>query len=402
MFLNKFFHFVKGYVILTVTGFNVERFLYICAKRGVEIWDISKKDDLQLAMSAEDFLKIRTAVRKTRVRVHIKKKMGLPIIFKKYKKRYFMFLGCILFLLTICISSQFIWKVEINGTENADVTEIKNILKESGISVGAFKGKALPSKEIKNRLINGVDNISWAWVYLKGTKAVCEIYEDIIPVKALEDGTPCDIIAARDGIIKRVIAKNGIKKAVAGETVVTGDILISGALPDDLGNIGCVVEASGIVEAYTWHEKTDTYKLYSETAIPTGRTKAYSKLNILKKQFNLFFKRNDGFENYTSYIKITEPRFFKNASFGISLEREYVNEVEIIREQIPYDTAVYDAKNVLEKKIAEELLPGAELLEENVSHRQIDEETVEVTVTMEFIEKIGKKAPINSDIKKEE
>ena len=48
----------------------------------------------------------------------------------------------------------------------------------------------------------------------------------------------------------------------------------------------------------------------------------------------------------------------------------------------------------MEEKIAKELLPGAELVEENVFHRQIDDETVEVSVTMEFIEKIGKKAPI--------
>jgi len=96
MFLNKFFHFLRGYVILIVTGFNIERFLYICTKRNIDVWDIDKQENLQISMSISDFFKIRSVVRKTKVKVHIKKKMGLPIILKKYKKRYFMFSGCIL------------------------------------------------------------------------------------------------------------------------------------------------------------------------------------------------------------------------------------------------------------------------------------------------------------------
>ena len=56
------------------------------------------------------------------------------------------------------------------------------------------------------------------------------------------------------------------------------------------------------------------------------------------------------------------------------------------------------ATSKLEKEIAKELMPGAELLEENVFHKQIDDETVEVSVTMKFTEKIGRKAPINMSV----
>jgi len=394
MFLNKFFHFLRGYVILIVTGFNIERFLYICTKRNIDVWDIDKQENLQISMSISDFFKIRSVVRKTKVKVHIKKKMGLPIILKKYKKRYFMFSGCILFLLVMILSSQFIWSVEITGVKNADITEIREILEDSGVYVGAFKGKSKSAKEIKNILLNRVDNISWAWVYLKGTKAVCVVYEDSVPVKALEDGEPCNVVASRDGIIKRIIARNGIRKVASGETVLKGDVLISGELPDDAGNVGCVVEATGIIEAYTWHEETDTYKLYYETHIPTGRKKVYNRLNIFSKQFNLFLKRDDGYENYISDVRKKELKILKDKYIGISLEREYVHEVEVIKEIIPYDMAVHEGQSDLEERIAKELMPGAELISEEVSHRRIDDETVEVTVTMGFVEKIGEKAPI--------
>lgn len=396
MFSNKFFHFFKGYVILIITGFNIERFLYICAKRGIKVRNPEKNEDgsLYITVSIDDFLKLKKIVRKTRVKVHIKKKMGLPILLKKYKKRYFMYTGAAFFVLIIFLSSQFIWTVEIKGVERADIAQISKVLEETGIYEGAFKRKALSSTEIKNILLNRVDNISWAWVYLKGTKAVCEIYEDSLPQQALEDGEPCNIVAVRDAIIKRIIARDGIKQAAAGDTVLAGDLLISGVIPDNEGNVGCVVEASGTVEAYTWHEKKGTYKLYYETKVPTGNAKTFRRLNIFSNKFNLFINDAIEYENCITQTKTHELKLFKDNYLGISFENETVYEVDIIREPISYDMAVYEGKCDLEEKIAKELLPGAELVGENLFHTQIDEETVEVTLTMEFIEKIGTKAPI--------
>ena len=88
MFLNKFFHFLKGYVILNLTGFKIERFLYIAVKRGLVVTDISRKngDQLTLKMSIRDFFKVWPIAKKTGTRVKIVKKAGLPIILKKYKK----------------------------------------------------------------------------------------------------------------------------------------------------------------------------------------------------------------------------------------------------------------------------------------------------------------------------
>ena len=398
MFLNKFFHFFKGYVILKLTGFNIERFLYICARRGIIMWDIkkSRKDCAYIAVSISDFFRIRPIAYKTRTKVHIKSKAGLPILFKKYKKRYFMLFGCIFFVLMICVSAQFIWTVEITGVENADIVKITKILEDCGIHAGAFKGSALPAGEIKNILINKVDNISWAWVYLKGTKAVCEIFEESIPGAPLEDGEPCDIIAAKDGIIKRIIAKDGVKIAAAGDTVMAGDVLISGMVLNDAGEVGCTVSASGTVEAHTWHEKKNTYKLYYETREPTGNSRTFNTINIFSKSFNLFLNDSIAYKDYDLKQNVYELKLFKDMYLGVSLKRVKALEVNVNRQPISYDMAVYEGKCDLEEKIAKELLPGAELVSQNVSHRQVDDETVEVTLTMEFIEKIGTKAPIRN------
>ena len=396
MFLNKVFHFLKGYVILSLMGFNIERFLYICARRGIAMWDIKKygKDSASVSMSMSDFFKIRQIAVKTRVRVHIKKKTGLPVLFKKYKKRYFLYGGCVLFAVSLLVTSQFIWTVEITGVKKADIESIRQVLEESGVRVGGLKYSLTSSMDIKNMMLNRVDNVAWAWVYIKGTKAVCEIYEDNLPQAALEEGVPCDIVAARDGIIRKIIARDGIKQVKSGDTVMSGDVLISGTIYNSTGGVGVTVPASGVVEAHTWHEITDTYKLYHETKVPTGEVKTFWRLNFFSKKANLYFDGHIDFENSLSEVKNYEARLGKDIFLGVSLECEKIFEVELICEPISYDMAVYNGQCDLEKRIAGELLPGAELIKEDVFHRQLDDETVEVTVRMEFIEKIGRKAKI--------
>ncbi len=396
MFLNKFFHFLKGYVILNIMGFKIERFLYISAKRGIDIRDISKKDgnSLTLRMSIRDFSKVRSIARKTGTRVKIIKKAGLPIIFHKYRKRCFLFFGLGAFLIAVFLSSQFILAVEIRGAERTSTAEIKAVLEDGGVKVGALKLRMRKPSEVKNMIINRIDNISWAWIYLKGTKVVCEVYEDYLPQISLEDGEVCDVLASRDGIIKRIIAYDGKKMVSAGDTVLAGDVLISGTLYNSSGEVGAKVSASGDVEAYTWHEKKGTYKLYYETKIPTGNKKTFRQLNLFSKTLNLYFDKNIEYENYILEKHLRELKGFGGAYLGVGLLEVTAIEVDLVREPISYDMAVYEGKCDLEEKIAKELLPGAELVEENVFHRPIDDETVEVSVTMEFIEKIGRCAPV--------
>ena len=397
MFLNKFFHFLKGYVILRLTGFKIERFLYISVKKGINLEKISRKDgnSLTLKMSISDFLKVRPIARKTDTRVKIIKKAGLPIIFHKYKNRAFLFSGLGLFLIFVFLSTQFIWTVEIRGAKRTNPGEIMAVLSDGGVEVGALKLKMRKPSEIKNMVINRVDNISWAWIYLKGTKVICEVYEDYLPVDSLEDGEPSDVVACRDGIIKRIIAYDGKKMVSAGDTVLAGDVLISGTVLNSSGVVGTYVSASGDVEAKTWHEKKGTYKLYYETKVPTGNEKTYRELKLFSKTLKLDFNKNQDFKNYIVEEKVRELKGLGETYLGVGLREVTKKEVEIVREPISYDMAVYEGKSDLEEKIAKELLPGAELVEENVFHRQIDDETVEVSVTMEFIEKIGRKVPVH-------
>ena len=66
-----------------------------------------------------------------------------------------------------------------------------------------------------------------------------------------------------------------------------------------------------------------------------------------------------------------------------------LKEYETQKEPISYETAVAFAQKELERDIAFELLQTSQLISKNCDAERIDEETVRVTVTMDFIEEIG-------------
>lgn len=395
MFLNKIFHFVKGYVIIRVTGFYIERFLYICAKRGIKLFRIGKKNEngVTACISISDFYRVRPVRFKTGTHIRIIKKCGLPFLIKKSKKRSFLIAGLLTAAVVMFVSSQFIWSVEIQGNNEELSRSVAEAVKKTGVCIGAYKPSLMEGESIKSIILNNTDNIVWTWVYIKGTKAVVEYKEGILPPKVVDKSVPCDIAACRDGLIMSVVEKNGRARVKKNDTVEKGDILIAGTVDMSSGDYK-TIHAIGDVYAYTWHEKSGEYKLYDNINIPTGREKKFRTFKLFSKCFDLFFNDNIEYQNYIVSEKLSEMKFGDDNYIGIGVYEKTYKEVETKKISVPYNLAVEKGRNELEEKIAKELICGARLIDKKVTDEPIDDETVKVTVTMEFIEKIGEEIPI--------
>ncbi len=395
MFLNKIFHFVKGYVIIKITGFYIERFLYICARRGIRLFGIGKKtqDGVVVCISISDFYRVMPVRYKTGTHIRIIQKCGLPFLIKQFRKRSFLVIGLLLVAIAMFVSSNFIWSVEIMGDNDELSRSVASAVKKTGVHIGAFKPSLMEGESMKSIILNNTDNLVWAWVYIKGTKAVVEYKEGILPPKVVDKSFPCDIVARRDGLIVSVVEKSGRTRVLKNDTVAKGDLLIAGTIDMTDGGYK-TVHAIGDVYAYTWHEKSGEYKMYEDINIPTGREKKYRTFKLFSKCFDLFFKDNVDFENYTISEKLSEMKIGEDNYLGIGIYEKTYREVSVERKPISYDLAVEKGRNDLEEKIAKELACGSRLTDKKVSHEMIDDETVKVTVTMEFIEKIGEEIPI--------
>lgn len=93
MLLKIIYNYIIGYVTVTIEGLFIERFINICISKKIFLWNSEREKNtiLHTNISILDFRRIRKIAQKTKCRVHIKAKKGLPFIFKKYKKRKIFF-----------------------------------------------------------------------------------------------------------------------------------------------------------------------------------------------------------------------------------------------------------------------------------------------------------------------
>lgn len=402
---KKFFQFLHGYVIIKISGKNFERFINICLKRNIEIWNTNPCDDgITLCMYSKDFKHIRDAAYKCLVKIKILKKHSFVRTLHLYRKRY-VFLVAILICIGLGIFfSNHIWVVEINGVENADIQSISNTLDRIGVKTGALKNNLPDGMEIKRNIINDTDGVAWAWVYIEGVKARVEIYEKALAPNVIDKDIPCDIVAACDGVIKKTIVKSGEELFDAGDAVSAGEVIISGKVPvykEGNPEKYIYVHSMAEVQAYTTHCKTGNYKTYYESRVPTGREKMIISLETFGKLLSPF-KDEVSYEEYDTKENRYELKIPFFGFSGIALHVKKYTEVSINKEPLSIETSLEFAKNDLEAKISKELTLGSVFQDESIEYVQTDNETINVKLTMNFIENIAITQPISADTDKGE
>lgn len=397
---KKFFKFLYGYVIIEIYGKGAERFVNICVRRGIEVWEtVPIENGISLTLFRNDFFRIREIARKCRVRVRLKRKCGFKHMLKLYRRRYIFLAAIVLCVAACAVSTRFIWLVEINGVENSDINSIIQTLDKLGIKSGALKSRIPEGMEIKRAIINDTDNIAWAWMYLEGAKARVEIYEQTLPPEIIDKDIPCDIVAACDGSIQRMIVRNGEEAVQVGDAVNAGDVIVSGKVaayregsPEEYIYVHSIAD----VMAYTSHRKSGDYKLYYESRTPTGKRRKKRSIEIFGKMHTLPFKEVS-YDNYDTSEKRTEITIPFFGYTGIAFDTVCYSEVTVNKEPLSMETALEFAKNDLEEKISKELTAGSILLDENTEYVKTDEETINVTLEMNFTQNIAVERPLSGN-----
>ena len=207
MFLIKFFYFLKGYVIIKADGKSVLEFINECTAGGLRLYNIIQADKVQFTIYRNDLFRLQQLAEATETHLEIIKKCGFVYILNKHRKRTLFFIGAIVFVLFIAVSSGFLWDIRFEGNESINDREVLSLLREIGVKPGVRLSKLPDAQEMKDHLIGNLDNVPWAWVYIEGVRARVTIHEGIVPPVVDDDKIPCDIIASRDGFVTKVSVK---------------------------------------------------------------------------------------------------------------------------------------------------------------------------------------------------
>ena len=387
MFIKILLSYIIGYLVIEIEGYYIERFINICKSRNVTIWNLKRKEDIKLQFKAriQDFRELIKIAKKTRCKLKIKNKKGVPFLFHKYKKRKIFLIFLILFASLIILSSNFVWNVEIQVEDGANVENIEEDLKSFGLEVGKLKS-SIDSKSIINEMRLKRSDIAWMGIELKGTNAIVKIVKAEEKPDIIDESEYCSIVSNKAGIITKINAQDGTANVKVGDTVNVGDTLISGWMEGKYTGIR-YVHAKGEIEAKVWYTKNKKIMYNTTERRKTGEVENKYSLKFNNFKINLS-KKLSKFQIYDTIETENKVRIFSNFYLPISLIK--TTNQEVIEEQKTYD--VEEAKNIgiqeLEEELNNEIENKESIVNKNIN-TYVEDDGVNVYVTYEVLENIG-------------
>lgn len=396
MFIKIFLNYLLGYLNITIEGFFVERFINTCTSKKIFLWNLKKKNPsiLEANISIKDFRKIKEISKKTKCRIKINRKKGLPFIFDRYKKRKIFIIFLIPIILIIMISSMYVWNIEIIGADNINKSELLAQLKENGLDIGKLKNN-VDTKNIVNNIRLERNDISWMEINLKGTNAIINVVEAESKPYIIDDDEYCDIVSNKRGIITKVTAEKGTPLVKKGDIVENGTKLISGTMEGKFTDIR-YVHAKGEVQAKVWYTKRKKSSFTREVTKETGNEK--NKYSIILNNFKInLYKSIPNFEKYDTINENKKLKLFSNFYLPITIQKDTYK--ELYNEKITYGKV--ELQNLLiselEQEFEQENLDKDKITNKIVNSYQTDEDTIEIELTYEVLEKIGTEEKLRYD-----
>ena len=176
--LKRMVNALRGSVRLEVSGAFPERFLNLCAQRGIVFWNVEwlEATRLRLTVTRQGSGPARALGDKVLCTVVPAEQSGVPFFLGRFRRRYALLVGLALSLTAVCVLSQFVLTIEVEGNEE----HINDIARD--VLCVTAKGKPIKPKTLgqkryvdaikKNTITLGIGPAGTGKTYLAVAAAV--------------------------------------------------------------------------------------------------------------------------------------------------------------------------------------------------------------------------------------
>jgi similar to stage IV sporulation protein len=389
--------YMMGYLRVQVTGYAPERFLNLCSNHNILMWQMRRiEDGYEFYISLKGFRQLKPFLKKTKTKVRILERHGIPFKMHRYRKRKIFFVGVVIFFLFLFLLSNYIWNIEIVGNSSVTDDNLIQFLDENHCGFGDLKSN-INCSGIEEKIRLKYKNIIWASAQISGTKLTIQIKENLVTgeTKNEKDDTPQDIRTNKDAVIKSIVTRTGTPLVKEGDSVKNGDILVSGKIDiyNDNGEVSghdyCVSDAD--IYGYTADAYFDSFLRKYKDKSYTGETKTRYSLELAGRSIKIPMPK----VSYTLFEKTTDYRqlhicsdFYLPVVWCTDTYQEYqLTEKKYTKEQaqkIANEHLEAYLRKIKEKKI--------QIIEKNVIIN-VYENYCRVKGTIKMCEKLDQKAP---------
>ncbi|AGL00853.1 sporulation protein YqfD [Desulfoscipio gibsoniae] len=415
MFL-KILNYLDGYVTITLPEECLEKFVNMATTRGIYLWGITNAAGNQVALNARlrDVQPLRHVARMTRCRFHIINRSGLPFFIGKLRRRRALLGGALCFVIALYALSSFIWFIDITGNQSVTEDKIARVAREAGLYRGAPK-RSLDTAELEKTIMQQVNDLAWVGVSVDGTRVLIKVVEKVLPPDNGEH--PVDIVALKDGLIKEILVLSGHPLVREGDTVTSGQVLISALIPppeieeESKPNAAegeaekeqqltlQYVHARGIVRARIWYDVYNEIKLEEQVTKPTGSEITKLCMKIGGKEIILMGPHQVPYVHYTEHRDVKRLPEWRNIKVPVEVITVKYTEQGTYTNKLSRSEARRLAETQALDELRSQMPSGAKIL--NTQVREVktagEEDIVRVRVQVETLEEIGMEKPHQQD-----
>ena len=265
---------LRGCVHFSAEGGFPERFLNICRRAGIELWNTELRSGAVYAfVRASDFRALRNPARQSGMRLRVCKKKGLPFFLHKQKKHAGLAVGVCLFALLLGIFSTRIWTINVDGNDLTESRILLEKLEENGVLKG-MQRRNLDARNVSKEMLDALPQLDWIALNVRGSELEVLIREHPPDIRGEEPDAQADVVASYDGRLIDFRVYAGTKAVPDGSAIRKGDVLIHGHT-NNVDETTSPIRAKGYIVAETRHTLTQRQAFES----------AGAKRDKLRKQY---------------------------------------------------------------------------------------------------------------------
>ena len=373
-------------VSLNIKGKNINRFIKKLRGKKIDILSLKYKDKNQVDITIykkdyDKVLKIKSIYEITELDV-----FGLIKIKRKIKLSKHLIIILIISFIIFFTLTNLIFKVEVIHSNKDIRTLLLKELEKENIKKYSFKKSYEEISKIKEKILNKYpDKIEWLEIEENGTKYTVRVEERNIPNKE-EDNTTTNIFAAKDGVLKKVIAEKGDIVKDMNDYVKKGDLIVNGELIFNEKVTG-KVKATGKAYAEVWYVTKTEYPFATYKKIKTGKTKETYAIKFLNHSLELTLNKFK-----TKIIK--EKDVVKHPLIPLKIVKQKQEETIVTDQILTKEQAIIEAQKKAEENIKKNLSKDEYIIRSKYLKSTVKESIVEVEMFFAAYEDITDYAEI--------
>lgn len=365
--------------ILKITGKRLDTFIMLLVRFNINFRKINEgRDYIIIEVVEEDYEKLKKI--KTTYNVEILRIKGLIYFLNFFKVRKLFVVSILFSFLFLVLLTNMVFDIRVIENDENLREIILDDLESFGISKYKFKVNYKEKEEIEKKILNKEkDLLEWIEIEEKGVSYEVKLIKRVKD-EVKKQSEPRNVVAAKKGMITKIIADSGEVVTKKNAYVNKGDVLISGLIKNN-ENIVSKVRASGKVYAEVWYKVSLSLPLSYREEKKTGHEKSVLEINFLGNDIEL-----TSLDQY-NISKNKKNIIWKHSLLPLSLSYTKKEELELIDIDFKEENLDVIYSLALEK-LKDKLGSDIEVIDQKVLKKERNADKIDIEIFYKIEEDI--------------